>query len=105
MAGRVNIGHFRDRVRLNYYGGETRTAQGSTVPTVLPYDVWADVREVNLEVAMSMGLNIQDTNLMITCRPVLRERILSVEYNGTTYTVIRPLTDKHNQFTKILVRA
>ena len=103
MQGRVNVGRFRDKIKVYYVNGRTTTSMGDESLTYTSYDVWADVNQISSSQSVYLGLNKNAPSYSVTLRAPASGRPVKVLYNSVEYAVVDTQIDKVNQFQKLIV--
>lgn len=104
MAGRVNIGAFRDSVTVYYPLSETVTDMGSRTQTFESFDVYADVEQVDSKQLVYLGMNMDAMAFRVKFRSQSTKRPVKILYNGDELTVIITKFDKLNRITNCIAK-
>jgi hypothetical protein len=98
MASGINIGSFRDKIKVYFVKSQTTGDMGGRVLTYDIYSVNADVVQTKANQNLQMGLDAMSENYSVTCRPPAAGRPHLIDYRGEQFTVIHAERDKLNQF-------
>ena len=105
MAGRVNIGAFRNQIQVFYESGQTVSPMGSTVQVLSNYYVYADVNQIDSKQAVSLGINENVMAYSAVFRTHSTVRPVKVILAGEEMTVVSVNMDKLNRFMKLILKA
>lgn len=103
MGGSVNIGGMKDRIILKYLLAQTTGTLGGKELTYTDYDIWADVRQIRSDEALTLGMDMLSSNFRVKTRPPAAGRPALVEYDNETYKVIAFHQDKVGQFIELIM--
>lgn len=104
MAGRVNIGSFRDYIQVFYESGSTVSPLGSTVQTLASCNVHADVNQLDSRQSVYLGMNKDERGYSVRFRALQMIRPVKVVYNGVEMLVVSTNVDKLNRFMDLIVK-
>jgi hypothetical protein len=103
MGSRVNIGSFRDRIKVYFIASQANDDLGGSVIDYENYTINAHVEQLDSNQALRLGLDLLNDNYKVVCRPPTNSRPIMVDYNGESFRVISAVKDKVNKFMTLTI--